>query len=204
MIRPLLLATSLLLAAYSMPCRAQPVSGIAASSNNFTFEMPYAASEASARLRALLLGSTKAEFGKRYRMIFTFGAPLFPTDEQIAVDASRRGPLPDGLTAWLKLPPAARRSDLLLLPDVDYFWPADIVADGRRPLYSTWFILHFEPLAPMLTMVHVLQINGMVRFGKRFDLLGRTGPGFYWDDRPAPPSARAARELINHLTGRPP
>ncbi|MBY0243746.1 MAG: hypothetical protein K2X55_31015, partial [Burkholderiaceae bacterium] len=84
--------------------------------------------------------------------------------------------------------------------DVDYFWPADTPSGRQQPLYSTAFILHLEPSAEGITTVHVLQINGVARFGKKFDLLGRTGPKFYWDDRPAPPSPQAARELVAHLT----
>ncbi|AKU24734.1 hypothetical protein ACZ75_06740 [Massilia sp. NR 4-1] len=166
-----------------------------------TFQVPYVPADARTRLLARLTNLTNPALRRRYRLLIEFGAPLFPPDEQIALDAAQRGRLLDGLQRWLHLPPAKRQFDLLILPDVDYFWPANLQLGSNQPLYSTAFILHMEPSMDGKTTVHMLQINSTARFGKRFDLLGRTGPKFYWDDRPVPPSPQAARELIEHLTG---
>lgn len=168
--------------------------------SNVTFPMPFGIADTRTQLLARLANLANPALRRRYHLFIEFGAPLFPPDEQIAMDAASRGGLHSGLERWLHHSPAGRRFDLLVLPDVDYFWPADIQVGRHRPLYSTAFILHLEPSAEGKTFVHVLQINGMARFGKKFDLLGRTGPKYYWDDRPAPPSPQAARELVEHLT----
>jgi len=183
-------------------CHAQAAPTHAtAPSGNFTFRMSYAPADAHTRLQARLANLTNPALRRRYHLLIRFGAPLFLPDDQIAVDATRRGALDDGLARWLRLAPADRQFDLLVLPDVDYFWPAEVQPTGHPLHYSTAFILHLAPAAGGNTTVDVLQVNGMARFGKKFDLLGRTGPKFYWDDRPVPPSPQAAWELIGHLAG---
>ncbi len=131
---------------------------------------------------------------RRYRLVLIFGMPLFLSDADIAVDATPRGSLGE-LTGWLNLPAASRMQDLLVTPDIDYFWPADYYLGRQRIGFTTSFILHFGRGKQGGTVIDILQINGFVRLGKRFDLLGRTGPKYYWDDRPAAPSPQAARDL---------
>jgi hypothetical protein len=192
----------LLLSGISPGCFARAQSAhTAAIGSEASFPMPYAPVEARRQLMARLANLVDPALRRRYRLMIEFGAPLFPPDEQIEVDAVRRGGLGADLHRWLHLSPELRRFDLLVLPDVDYFWPAGIQPRGHHPPYSAAFILHMEPTAEGKTAVHVLQINSMARFGKKFDLLGRTGPKFYWDDRPVPPSPQAARDLIGHLAG---
>jgi hypothetical protein len=184
-----------------LDCSAQAKSAHAvAPESSVTFSMPSGPADTRAQLRARLANLTNPGLRRRYHLFIEFGAPLFPPDEQIAFDAAPRGGPRNGLERWLHLDPAKRQFDLLVLPDIDYFWPADMQVGSYRPLYSTAFILHLEPAAEGKTSVHLLQINGMARFGKKFDLLGRTGPKFYWDDRPVPASPQAARELIEHVT----
>lgn len=197
----ILAALALLTWGAPIDCRAQATSAhTTAPASSVTFPMPFGIAETRPQLLARLANLGNPALRRRYHLFIEFGGPLFPPDEQIAMDVARRGGLDNGLERWLHLAPAGRRFDLLVLPDVDYFWPAD-VQDGRhRPLFSTAFILHLEPSADEKTTVHVLQINCMARYGKKFDLLGRTGPKYYWDDRPAPPSPQAARELVEHLT----
>lgn len=168
--------------------------------NSVTFPMPFGPPETRAQLLARLAHLQDPALRRRYHLLIDYGAPLFPPDDQIMLDTVRRGGLYDGLERWLRLEPARRRFDLLILPDVDYFWPADLHVDGYRPRYSTAFILHLEPTADGKTTVQILQINCMARFGKKFELLGRTGPKLYWDDRPVSPSLQAAQELVEHLT----
>lgn len=194
-------ALALLTWGCALDCGAQATSAPAtAAGGAVTFPMPFGIADTRTQLLARLANLPNPALRRRYHLFVEFGAPLFPPDEQIAMDATRRGALHNGLERWLHLTLTGRRFDLLVLPDVDYFWPADMQAGRHRPLYSTAFILHLEPSAEETTTVHVLQINGMARFGKKFDLLGRTGPKYYWDDRPAPPSPQAARELVEHVT----
>lgn len=194
-------ALALLTWSCHVDCSAQAQSAQApVPGSSVTFAMPFGPSDARTQLLARLANLVNPALRRRYHLIIEFGAPLFPPDEQIALDASRRGALHNGLERWLHLSQAVRQFDLLVLPDVDYFWDADIQAGNRRPQYSTAFILHLEPSAEGNTTVQVLQINGTARFGKKFDLLGRTGPKYYWDDRPVLPSPQAARELAEHLT----
>ncbi|MBY0240678.1 MAG: hypothetical protein K2X55_15310, partial [Burkholderiaceae bacterium] len=97
--------------------------------------------DARPQLQARLANLANPALRRRYHLLIPFGAPLFPPDEQIVMDTARRGGLHHGLDHWLHLGPAARRFDLLVLPDVDYFWPADTPSGRQQPLYSTAFIL---------------------------------------------------------------
>ena len=124
---------------------------------------------------------------RRYRMALPFGAPLFPPDADFAAPASV--PATPALAAWLALPAARRRNDVLITPDVDYHWNAE----GRQ--YSCQFIVHIEARDGAGSQLMLLQVRPTIHAGKRFDLLGRTGPGHYMDLRPAAPSAQAEAEL---------
>jgi hypothetical protein len=122
--------------------------------------------------------------GRRYRQAFAYGSPLFPSDGEL-----RGGPPSAALARWLALPPAQRAHDLLIVPDVDHYWPQDGVA------YSTRFVLHLAPDRRGGTSLTIFQYQPTILHGRSFKLLGRTGPGFYLDIRPAPPSAQAVADL---------
>jgi hypothetical protein len=122
--------------------------------------------------------------GRRYRQAFAYGSPLFPGDGEL-----RGGPPSAALAHWLALPPAQRAHDLLIVPDVDHYWPQDGAA------YSTRFVLHLAPDGRGGTSLTIFQYQPTILHGRSFKLLGRTGPGFYLDIRPAPPSAQAVADL---------
>lgn len=124
---------------------------------------------------------------RRYRLAVPFDTPLFPPDDMLR-DA------PGGeLEAWLALPRSQRRHDVLLLPDEDYYWP-----DGGAGEYSAQFLVHLAAHAAG-TALAIVQVHARRRHGKAFRLLGRTGPGFYWDIRPSAPSPSAAAALADDL-----
>lgn len=138
-------------------------------------------------LRAVQHIPAQQEAHRRYRMALPFGAPLFPPDADLAL-----APSGDALAAWLRLPAEQRRHDVLIAPDVDYYWNAE----GRR--FSCQFIVHVQAAADGgggHSQLAVLQLRPTVYAGKSFKLLGRTGPGAYLDLRPAAPSAQSAAEL---------
>ncbi|MBA5690538.1 hypothetical protein [Rugamonas apoptosis] len=166
------------------------------SSTRLTFTLPV--DQVRAAVKARLLALSGADEHRRYHLVFSFGDPLFPPSEEIAVDAQRRGALRE-VANWIKLPASAKLADLLVTPDIDNFWPTDYYAGNHGIGFSTAFILHFANCGPSSSTVDLMQINSFVRVGKHFDLLGRTGPKFYWDDRPAAPSPQAARDLAELL-----
>lgn len=131
-------------------------------------------------LRAVHSIPAQREEHRRYRMAVSFGDPLFPPDAELSSPA---------LAHWRALTLAQRRYDVLVTPDVDYFW----VAEGRR--YSTSFVIHVEPGARDGAHLDLLQVHPTIYAGKHFKLIGRTGPGRYLDLRKAPPSEQAAAEL---------
>jgi hypothetical protein len=131
-------------------------------------------------LQAVRQLAPQREEHRRYRMALPFGAPLFPPDADFAAPA---------LAAWLALPAAQRRYDVLITPDVDYYWNAE----GRQ--YSCQFIIHVQARGGAGSQLALLQVRPTEYAGKRFDLLGRTGPGRYVDLRPAAPSAQTEAEL---------
>nr|WP_315256773.1 hypothetical protein [uncultured Duganella sp.] len=120
---------------------------------------------------------------RRYRMAWPFGAPLFPPDHDLALP-----PVAAPLAAWLALPAGQRRHDVLLTPDVDYYW----TAEGRQ--FSCQFILHLEAQGAG-TRLAILQVRPTEYAGKHFELLGRTGPGRYVKLLPTAPSPQAEGEL---------
>lgn len=135
-------------------------------------------------LRAMQQLAPGGEAHRRYHMTLPFGAPLFPPDTDLALS-----PTP-ALARWLQLPIDARRHDVLIVPDADYYWDA-----GGAP-FSCQFIVHLQAQDAGRTRLTVLQVQPTERHGKKLDLLGRTGPGFYLDIRPAAPAPRASADLL--------
>lgn len=162
-----------------------------------TLEHDPASAQASV-LRAFRDIDLKAEQRRRYRLILEFGSPLFLPDADLP-DPPGKQPEAGAFTLaqWRALPREQRRFDLLVAPEVDYYWPSSV--GGKTVNYTSDFIIHFEPLAPMRTALHILQVNPKQRMGKKFDVLGRVGPGFYWHIRPSPPSPQAGADLAGFL-----
>ena len=137
-----------------------------------------------ALLQAVQRIPAQREEHRRYRMALPFGSPLFPPDADLALP-----PAPPALAAWLALPAEQRRHDVLITPDVDYYWNAE----GRQ--YACQFLVHVQALDGGLTQLALLQVRPSSYAGKAFKLLGRTGPGYYRDIQPAAPSPQSAAEL---------
>jgi hypothetical protein len=130
-------------------------------------------------LQAVQQIAPQREERRRYRMALPFGSQLFPPDADLALP-----PLAPELRAWLALPAAQRQHDVLITPDVDYFWNAE----GRQ--YSCQFLIHITPHGPGAQLA-VLQLHPTEYAGKQFKLLGRTGPGRYMKLLPTAPSAES-------------
>ncbi|MET3130665.1 hypothetical protein AAKU55_000923 [Oxalobacteraceae bacterium GrIS 1.11] len=172
------LAAGLILALAAARCAAAPA---------LLVERPAARVQATLLL-ALNNIAPGQESRRRYRMALPFGAPLFPSDADLAVP-----PEAPGLALWRQLPPAERRHDVLIVPDADYYWPAE----GRQ--FSCQFIVHLRSLGAGKVSLEPLQVRPTILLGKKWDLLGRTGPGFYLNIQAAPPSAQANAELLGFL-----
>jgi hypothetical protein len=127
---------------------------------------------------------------RRYRGTEVRGDPFFADDGLLlgSRDAAWLAP-------WLALPEAQRTHDVRIHPDIDYHWPQD----GQ--LYSAHFILHLAPREGGGTAIAIFQHDITTLHGKRFRMLGRAGPGFYTDIRPAAPSPAARAELARWLAG---
>jgi hypothetical protein len=137
---------------------------------------------------------------RRYRLAVPFDTPLFPPDHLLREAPGQ--PYDAGLDAWLALPRSQRRQDVLLLPDEDYYWRDPGAGDGDGDgdgEYRAQFIVHVAPAGATATLLSIVQVHARRRHGKAFDLLGRTGPGWYWDIRPAPPSPASAATLAADL-----
>lgn len=137
----------------------------------------------TAILRAVQQLAPQREERRRYRLAQPFGAPLFPPDADLALP-----PAAPPLAAWLTLPAAQRQHDVLISPDIDYYWHAE----GRQ--FSCQFIIHLQADGAG-SRVQVLQVRPTEYAGKRFELLGRTGPGRYVRLLPTTPSSQAEAEL---------
>jgi len=162
--------------------------------NQSTDAAPLAAAMPPAQAQQAILDAVRQiaprrEERRRYRMALPFGAPLFPPDTDLAAPPQPPSP---ALAAWLALPAAQRRHDLLLTPDIDYYWPAE----GRQ--YSCQFIIHIaaQGAGAQLTL---LQVRPTEYAGKHFQLLGRTGPGRYVKLLPTAPSTSSETELRTFL-----
>lgn len=138
---------------------------------------------------------------RRYRLALPFGAPLFPPDDDFALALVPPAPAParapasapaSGLAGWLALSATQRRHDVLITPDVDYYWSAE----GRQ--FSCQFIIHLEAHGTGTRLV-TLQVRPTEYAGKHFELLGRTGPGRYIKLLPSTPSAQSEAELRTFL-----
>ncbi|MBY0241176.1 MAG: hypothetical protein K2X55_17860 [Burkholderiaceae bacterium] len=131
---------------------------------------------------------------RRYRLAIPFGAPLFPPDYLLQAAPGQQADA--GLDTWLALPPNQRRHDVLLLPDEDYYWREPGDTDGE---YSAQSIVHLAADREAGTALSIVQAHARRRRGKSFHLLGRTGPGRYWNITPTTPSSAAAATLAADL-----
>jgi len=139
-------------------------------------------------LSALQQQAPQAPDYRRYRLAIPYGSPLFPPDADWL-----RPPAEKAVSAWLALPAEQRRHDLLLMPDVDYYWPAE----GRQ--YTCLFLIHVDAVGVQQSQLRILQLRPRETTGRSFKLLGRTGPGYYLDLRPTTPSASSAAALQEFL-----
>ncbi|WP_038492033.1 hypothetical protein [Janthinobacterium agaricidamnosum] len=146
-----------------------------------TLTLALPAQQVHAALLRAFASNSDPDSRRRYRLVVPFGTPLFPPDTDFTEPA---------LAAWRQLPPVQRQFDLLLAPDVDYYWKA-----GNTD-FTCQFIIHLHRHTPSSVSLQLFQTQTKIRLGKKFDLLGRTGPGWYWDIRPAPPSAQASADLL--------
>ncbi|GJJ05672.1 hypothetical protein RugamoR64_62100 [Duganella rhizosphaerae] len=121
---------------------------------------------------------------RRYRIATPYGAALFPPDSDFN---DRTGGQP--LASWLALPPAQRQYDVLITPDVDFYWPADGM------MFTCKFIVHIDPAGAGEARLSILQVDPTKYLGKKFHPLGRTGPHFYMELKPAPQSPQATTAL---------
>lgn len=137
----------------------------------------------------------------RYRMVYKMDSPLFPSDDAFVgvqpSDVSRPEPRP--LQDWLKILRLDRKLDLYVVPNEDFYWESDYRLNKKPVAFSAEFILNFVSIGESKTKIYLIQKGAHIRAGKKFDLLGRTGPGRYWDIRPVAPSPRAATELAAFL-----
>lgn len=165
---------------------------------------------------------------RRYRLAIPFGDPLFPPDDTLRTAPGQ--PQDPALEAWLRLPRSARAHDVLVMPDSDYYWnqegrdySAQFIVHLVAGATGCAAALGTAPdaassqdnpagvagnagsagIADGTGRMQVLQVHATHRLGRRFRLLGRTGPGHYWELHPAPTSARAAADLAAFLASPP-
>ncbi|UTY56176.1 hypothetical protein [Massilia sp. erpn] len=172
-------ALAALLLAYMPPSQAAEV----------TLAQPPAAAQA-AILRVIAELPPQVPLRRRYRLAVAYGAPLFPADADLAPQPGEPANL--DIAAWLRLPTARRAHDVLITPDADYFWHQD----GTE--YSAQFIVHLEQRG-MGSALSIAQAHPTALYGRKFHLLGRTGPGYYQDIRPIAPSSQAGADLAAWL-----
>jgi hypothetical protein len=159
-----------------------------------------------AMLAALKSIDPGSPLARRYRSVEVFGSPLFPPDDDVRQFDARTPPVSRGaldVRQWLGLPAPKRATDLWIRPDDDHYWTSDYVR-GREPVpFSAEYVVHLaaQPGAAA-TRVDVVQLRPRVNLGKRFDLLGRAGPGWYQDIRAVEPSPLATSELTEFLASR--
>nr|WP_315261447.1 hypothetical protein [uncultured Duganella sp.] len=161
---------------------------VAAQSDPLVVSLPPAEAQ-QAVLRMVREISPQREERRRYRLAFPFGAPLFPPDEDIA-----QSPVTTALATWLALPATVRQHDVLITPDVDYYWNAE----GRQ--YSCQFVVHIAAQSSG-SRVKVIQLRPVEYAGRHFELLGRTGPGRYIRILSTSPSAETEKHLKRFLAG---
>lgn len=137
-----------------------------------------------------------------YHKAVSFGDPLFPPDKSWREDFYPQDP---AFKSWLSLPETDRDNDILILPELDFYW----LIDGVN--YHVSFIVHFKDVSPSLsettseegaearTQITVALMEPMENHGKSFRWFGRAGPGWYWDLRAGKISETARMDLLNFI-----
>jgi len=143
----------------------------------------------------------ESTFGKRYRSISGYGPYMTETlalnDPQAQKTPATVGEL--SLRDWLAMPDKERNYDLLIEPDVDYYWFSDYFNGGKPVEYTASFILHLTPLSSVKTKVFIMQTHVFIRLGESFGLSREGALGMSEDIQFVDPSPQAATDLVDFL-----
>jgi hypothetical protein len=122
---------------------------------------------------------------------------LLPDDVQLLAAAADN----PALGAYAAADAAERRRDFFLSDLSDEYRPSEYFWRGRPAPFQTDFIVRLQPAAAGGTRLEIVEYRPRVRLGKRFDLRGHHGPGFYCDIRFVAPTVRDRRELLALVVG---
>ncbi len=99
---------------------------------------------------------------------------------------------------YLRLPPEARKDDILLQGGGVSEWYSEYTAFGKLLPFYCDFIIHLQEDGPGQTRVEVLEYNPRVKFGKRF-VIGHGGPAFVTDAKLVSPTTKDRVEMLERI-----
>ncbi|MFY9610536.1 MAG: hypothetical protein WAU45_18240 [Blastocatellia bacterium] len=139
-------------------------------------------------------GSTLGRFDQFY--LVSANDQTFPDDLQMRAHSS----LDQSLQRYLALEPRLRKSDYYLYePTGDYYWDSEYYCNDSPAKFRCSFIIHLESDRNVNTKIEIFEYLPVVWVGKKFDVAGHHGPGFYNDTREVEPTGEDRVELLDVL-----
>lgn len=99
---------------------------------------------------------------------------------------------------FLRLPPEAKKDDILLQGGGGEQWYSEYVASGKSLPFHCDFIIHLQEDGPTQTRIEVLEYNPRVKFGKAFHMT-HVGPVFATEDHLVAPTTKDRVEMLERI-----
>ncbi|HWX42702.1 MAG TPA: hypothetical protein VN345_16235 [Blastocatellia bacterium] len=133
------------------------------------------------------------------------GDPRFPDDYQLKAFSKDNPPLAE----YVALDASARKQDFYVTPpyaaaevtagSTDYYWESEYYYNDKPAKFRCKFIIHLEPQGGSSTRIDVIEFQPEIWVGRKFDVLGHGGPGYYHDIRFVEPTTKDRIELLDYL-----
>src|SRR5215471_8436436 len=133
------------------------------------------------------------------------GDPRFPDDYQLKAFSKDNPPLKE----YVALDASARKHDFYITPpyatnevsagSTDYYWESEYHYNDQPAKFRSKFIIHLEPQGDSKTRIDIIEFQPEIWVGRKFDVLGHGGPGYYHDIRFVEPTTQDRIELLDYL-----
>jgi hypothetical protein len=152
------------------------------------YEVPEAA---AAEVLRRLFTENRGALNDKFSRFLIVGTEdqLFPDEVQLKSHPSTE--------SYASIEMQSRQTDFYLYePTGDHYWHSEFYYKGEPARFRCGFIIHLEPVGPERTHIAIFEYQPVVWVGKRFDIWGHNGPGFYNDIRQVEPTVSDRAELL--------
>ncbi len=121
------------------------------------------------------------------------GDNLFPSDDII-----KQCCLSDtAIQEYVAIDEKLRGEDYYLHNALDTSWPSEYYYNGKQTMFSCNFIIHLQAIGDSKTKIRLVEVFPKILAGSKFYILGRAGPGFYFETQMVKQTTQDRVELMN-------